>query len=82
MTPSERTLRGRLGAYVLHSRHDPRETTAPARRAFLHRFEVEVDPNGELPEQERQRRALAARRAHMTRLALRSAQKRREKGSR
>jgi hypothetical protein len=65
-------LRGRIGAFVTHSRHDPRETTAKARRAFLSRFEREVDPDGVLPVAERLRRAESARRAYFARLALRS----------
>ena len=65
-------LRGRIGAFRLHATHDPRETTRPARAAFLARFEDEVDPNHALPETERQRRAIAARKAWMARLAYRS----------
>ena len=71
-TPAERTLRGRLGAYRLHATHDPKITTAKARAAFLARFEREVDPNRTLSEAERQRRALAARKAYFTKLALQS----------
>jgi hypothetical protein len=74
--PAEMALRGRIGAYRLHATHDPRETTAPARSAFLARFEREVDPDGSLSPQERQRRALAARKAYFARLALKSAKKR------
>jgi hypothetical protein len=74
--PAEMALRGRIGAFVQHSRHDPRETTAAARASFLARFEREVDPDGVLPVEERQRRAEAARRAYFARLALKSAQKR------
>jgi len=72
-------LRGRIGAYSLHSRRDPRETTAPARAAFLSRFEREVDPDGVLPEAERLRRAESARKAHFARLALKSARARASK---
>src|SRR3954467_7644157 len=68
--------RGRIGAFVTHSRHDPRETTAKARAAFLARFEREVDPEGSLPEAERRRRAEHARKAHFARLALKSARTR------
>jgi hypothetical protein len=75
--PNEMALRGRIGAYALHSRSDPRETTAAARAAFLARFEREVDADGVLPAEERQRRATAARRAYFARLALRSARARR-----
>jgi hypothetical protein len=81
MTPGERTLRARMAAYVLHSRYDSRELTAPARRAFNDRFEKEVDPDGTLPPDERQRRAAAAKKAYFARLALRSAQARRRKNT-
>lgn len=77
MSPSQRTLRARLAAYAMHARHDGREITANARKAFVECFEHEVDPDGVLPDAERQRRAEHAMRAHMTRLALRSAQARR-----
>jgi hypothetical protein len=66
-----------MAAYVLHSRYDPRETTKAARRAFNQRFLDEVDPDRRLPDNERNRRAEAARRAYFTRLAYRSARKRR-----
>ena len=69
-------LRGRIGAYRLHASHDPRETTAPARAAFLKRFEDQVDPERVLPEAERLRRAEYARKAHFARLALASARAR------
>lgn len=62
LTPEERTLRARLGAYRLHALHDPKETTKKARAAFATRFEREVDPEGVLPSSERARRAEAARR--------------------
>ncbi len=75
--PSEMALRGRIGAYRLHSTHDSREITAPARRAFLRRFEREVDPEGTLAPTERQRRAEMALKAHMAGLAYRSAKARR-----
>jgi len=71
------SLRGKIGAAVLHSRYDASETTAKARQAFLDRFEREVDPDGVLPEAERCRRAGYARTAHFTRLALKSAESRR-----
>ena len=72
LTPEQRSMRARLAAYSLHAQRDPRETTRPARDAFLARFERQVDPDGTLSLAERQRRAEAARRAHMTALALRS----------
>ena len=82
LTPQEAALRGRLGAYTMHSRHDARETTAKAREAFLSRFEREVDPDRVLPEGERRRRAEFARKAHFARLALASARARAKKAAR
>ena len=72
MTPEERSLRGRIGAYSLHAKYDTRATTAAARRAFLSRFEREVEPEGVLSETERLRRAEYARKAYFSRLALAS----------
>jgi len=82
LTPAERSLRGRMGAYVVHARYDPRQTTAPARAAFLKRFLDEVDPDRVLPEPERLRRAAAARRAYFTRLAFLASRRRRQRKSR
>jgi hypothetical protein len=84
MAEADRSLIGKLGAYTLHATHDPRVTTAPARAAFLARFEREVDPESRLPQRERLRRAEAARKAYFARLALKSAQARkaRKRGSR
>ncbi len=79
ITPEEASLRGKIGAFVTHSRHDSRDITRAARERFLARFLLEVDPDNTLPEAERLRRADAARRAHMARLALKSAQSRRER---
>jgi hypothetical protein len=80
VTPRQRSLRARIGAYSLHAQGGT--NTGPARAAFLHKFELEVDPDGILPLGERQRRAAAARSAHFSRLALRSAQIRAKKGRR
>jgi hypothetical protein len=51
--------------------------TGPARQALAARFSHEVDPEGILSEEERTRRAEMALKAHMTRLALKSARARR-----
>lgn len=81
MSPSQRSMLARLAAHAMHARTDGREATANARRALVERFEREVDPDGVLPTRERQRRAQHAMRAHMTRLALRSAQARQTRGA-
>jgi hypothetical protein len=81
LSPTEAHLRARIGAYALHSKYDPRETTVPARAAFLDRFTREVDPDGLLPEAERLRRATYARKAYFAKLALKSAQSRRRRAA-
>lgn len=81
MTPSERSNRARVAAFKMHSRNDSRETSRAGRDAFLARFEREVDPDGLLAPEERERRATAARRAHFAALGARSARARQERKS-
>ena len=76
-TAAERSLRARIAAYALHATRDPRVTTKPARDAFMARFERQVDPEGRLPEADRQQRAEAAKKAYFNGLALKSASARR-----
>jgi hypothetical protein len=76
--PQNRSLVGRIGAARLHSMYDTRELTRAGRSAFLAKFEFQVDPDLVLAPDDRQRRARAALREHMLRLALSSARKRRE----
>lgn len=79
LTAQERALRARLAAHSLHARRDSKELTAAARRSFLESFERRVDPDGVLSPEERTRRAEHARKAHFTRLALKSAQARKRR---
>lgn len=79
MSPDERSLRARMAAHHLHAQRDGRETTAPARAAFIESFRRKVDPDGVLPAAERERRAQSALKAHMLKLALASASARRER---
>lgn len=73
-TPQMRSLRGRIGAYESWARTEDRAArTWPGRKAAMDRFEREVDPDGVLTPQERAKRAEWARKAHMYRLALKSA---------
>ncbi len=81
LSPSERTLRARLGAHILHSRHSGQKITAAARAAspgsdtyWLN--QVDADAPG-LPDDERHRRAAHLKKAHFIRLAYRSARSRR-----
>jgi len=73
LSPSQRVLRARIGAYALHAKYDPVVTTAKARRTFMDGFYQRVDPDGVLAPQERERRATALRRAHFARMAYLSA---------
>src|SRR5688500_11684696 len=61
-----RSTAGRLGGLTLSSTRDPKEYTAPARKGFLARFWPD-DPT--LSQEEAERRAKAALRLHMSRLA-------------
>ena len=72
---------GKIGGLTTSGRYDPRPTMAKARTAFLRRFELEADPDLALPVEERQRRGQALYRAHMARLAAKSALARRRHGS-
>ena len=70
----------RMAAHASWARTtDPSARTANARRAFLDRFERQVDPEGELPPDERARRADHARKAYFAGLALKSARARRKR---
>lgn len=82
LSATERSIRGRIGAYSLHAQTDSRETTKNARKAFGQKFLDEVDPDGVLPLAERQRRAAAARSAYYSRLALKSVRARRRRAGR
>ena len=79
---SQQALWGRIGAHVQHSLCDPRITSSAARRVFLSRFEKEADPDGTLDPTERARRASHLKRAYFLRLALRSAEVRRQRARR
>jgi hypothetical protein len=76
LTEQQRSLRARIGGFARAARYDGRDVTEAARSAFLDRFRAEVDPDGVLPEEERERRAQAARRAYFARLAFESSKAR------
>lgn len=78
MTPeSQRRMVASIAANARWATEPDRTAaTQKARDGRLAKFERQVDPNGELTPTERRTRALAARRADMKRLALRSAQRR------
>ena len=67
---------GRTGGLRNVAKNGPDAVSAPARAGFMRRFELQVDPDGKLSEEERARRARYAMKAHMAELSLRSAQRR------
>lgn len=80
LSAGERRLRAQVAAHELHASHDSREITANARARFLQSFLDRVDEEHPgLSEPERLRRAEHLRKAHMARLALKSAQARRRR---
>lgn len=78
LDPELRKIQARSAAHTLHSKYDSHELTAPARAAFVARFERQVDPEGVLPAAERQRRAQHALKAHMIALSYRALKRRRQ----
>ena len=70
MNEAQRRQRARLGGLTTAALGHV--NVQPSHDAFLRRFEDQVDPQRVLPHEERAKRALAARKAYMGRLALRS----------
>lgn len=77
LSAEERKLRARAAAYALHAQGGT--STKEATRAFLERFERQVDPDGVLTPEERTRRALFARKGYMSLLAFKAARAKRLK---
>ena len=79
MSNSERQLAARIAAHESWARTTDRAArTANGRTALMAKFEMEVDPEGVLPPQERAVRAEHLRKAYFQRLALKSARARRK----
>jgi hypothetical protein len=81
-TSAERSQRARIAALANLAQSGGTRVSAPARAAFLRRFEDEVDPTRSLPEAERAERAEYARRRYFAALALRSARARARRAER
>jgi hypothetical protein len=74
-----RSARHAAAALTRVAREGGHAVSAPARAAFDQKFLDQVDPDRALPDDERQRRASAARRAYFLTLAAKSADSRRRK---
>lgn len=81
MTPEQRSQRARLAALTRWAHENPAKNAKRGQAGLLARFEREVDPDGVLAPAERARRAEAALKAHMVRLALASSKARARKAS-
>src|SRR5437016_3602431 len=76
LTDAQMSLRGQIAANTRWSKEDPAVNAGRGQRGLIERFRREVDPDGTLPEAERERRAQCAYRAHFQRLALASSKAR------
>ena len=76
LTPAQRTLRARVAAYARAARYDGREVTRAAFGGRMAKLAAQVDPEGTLPEIERQRRAYALMRSQMSALSLKASRAR------
>ncbi len=74
--------RARMGGLARSAQYDGRDVTAKATKRFRERFLAQVDPDNVLTSAERERRADAAFRLHMARLAMRSVHIRQAKAKR
>lgn len=80
LTPEQRSLRASIAANTRWSREDPKPALAKVRQGYRLKWINEVDPDRVLSEDERNRRATAAMRAHMQALSLKSAKVRAKGG--
>ncbi len=78
----ERSQRASIAALTRWGHADAVSGTASARKAFLTRFHLEADPDGVLPEAERDRRAERLKKAYFRSLAMKSAKARSERKKR
>lgn len=80
LTPEQRALRAKLASYESWANTpDPAGRTAAARAnspVSLGYWQRQVDPDGTLHPAERDRRARARHKAHMTRMSLKASQAR------
>jgi hypothetical protein len=76
LSPEQRSLRASIAAHSRWAKEDPKVALVPLRDAFMNSFRDQVDPDRTLPQEERERRAYAALRAHMAKLALASSKAR------
>lgn len=69
-------LAGKIGGLTNAATHDMAQTGRKGAAGLMERFRREADPDGALPADVRERKALLLRRSHFARLAMASAQAR------
>lgn len=78
LSPAERAARARIAAHTRWAKEPDRvAATAPGRRAAFEKLLDEVDPERQLPEAERLKRAKNAQQAHLERIRLAASRNRR-----
>ena len=82
MTDTQHVLASRKGGFVTSSRYSGQEITAAARQGRHDSYRRRVDPNSELSEAERERRANALMHADMASMRLAKEQKSKNKAAR
>jgi hypothetical protein len=74
LSPEQRSQRARIAALTRWSKEDPARNAARGQAGLLAKFEREIrETNPDVSDTELRRRAEAARRAHMARMAFNSA---------
>jgi hypothetical protein len=81
LSPEQRSTRASIAALTRWGGEDPRPAMAKVREGRMRKYRLRVDPEGVLPEGERERRAQALLRADMRRLALKSSRARAAKAA-
>ena len=85
LTPEQRVLRAKIANGTRQAKEDPRAMTEAARRANpgqVSYWERRVDPDNQLPPEERIRRAEAARKVHFTQLSFKASRARQARAAR
>ena len=78
-TANERSTAAQIAALTRWGKTGDRSAaTNAARQGLRAKFEREVDPDGTLPDDERERRVSSLLRAHMLRMSLKASRARRE----
>lgn len=83
LTPEQRSARARTAAFARWKQYDTKAGTAPARAAFNAKFADAIrEQFPDLPEPEVQRRAVCARREHMSRIGFQALKTRQQNAKR